>query len=659
MLQPISARADTINWTLGASGSWDVAANWTDTTNSSHVVPTSADAVTVSGQSVTKTGGIISANILALQSGATLTLNGNTGFNIAQLILASSDLNPASNQTFGAGTLVHGSGRLIALNGPVSLANQGTISADVAGNTLSIGNGGSVITLSNSGTLQAISGGTLTLGGSTSLTNTGLITASGASSTVNLNGSFTNTGTISAVSNGLVNLNATYALGAGSVLSTSGGGQIRFNTTLNNAGSTFDAVNTVGGTNNYLFNSSTLSGGSLTNSGSLKYNSVTLNNVALDAGLNIGSGQGIGLAGTTALPTGSTTTLSGGDLSLVSSQTFGAGTLVHGSGRLIAGNGPVSVANQGTISADVAGNTLSIGPGYSVITLSNSGTLQAISGGTLTLGTSTSLTNTANITADGTALVSGNVVNSTVNINGPLVLNNGSVLTTTNGGVININGTTTNAGTITLNRGTLGRGTNTGTISITGPVNLGGDFSSSGSLGVDGTLGGGFTTTITGGTLSGRGTIVGNVVNNGGSISPAGTSTGKLTINGNYSQAAGGSLTIDLGGYGKGVSYDWLSLSGSASLNGLLNVDLTNGFIPAVGDTFTFFNYASHTGAFSGVNSLNNGYAYDVTYLGTSAQLRLASVTTATPEPGALGLLIGIGGFGAALLARRRKRKAA
>jgi hypothetical protein len=42
-----------------------------------------------------------------------------------------------------------------------------------------------------------------------------------------------------------------------------------------------------------------------------------------------------------------------------------------------------------------------------------------------------------------------------------------------------------------------------------------------------------------------------------------------------------------------------LNVLGNANLNGFLEPVLLNGFVPSIGDSFTFLNYASLTGGFS------------------------------------------------------------
>jgi hypothetical protein len=104
--------------------------------------------------------------------------------------------------------------------------------------------------------------------------------------------------------------------------------------------------------------------------------------------------------------------------------------------------------------------------------------------------------------------------------------------------------------------------------------------------------------TINGGTLSGNGTIAGDVLNNGGIVSP-GASPGTLTITGNYTQTSTGVLSVELAGLTQGVTYDLLAITGNASLAGALNIVATAGFFPGAGDAFDIMTYASVTGDFA------------------------------------------------------------
>jgi autotransporter-associated beta strand protein len=121
------------------------------------------------------------------------------------------------------------------------------------------------------------------------------------------------------------------------------------------------------------------------------------------------------------------------------------------------------------------------------------------------------------------------------------------------------------------------------------------------------------------GTLSGNGTINGNVINNR-SVSP-GDALGTLTINGNYTNNGG--LLIDIAGANSG-QFSLLDVLGSADLHGFLDPVLLDGFTPTIGQSFTFLDYASVTGAFSGIHDavFNDGMErWVVTYQATDAVL--------------------------------------
>jgi hypothetical protein len=76
------------------------------------------------------------------------------------------------------------------------------------------------------------------------------------------------------------------------------------------------------------------------------------------------------------------------------------------------------------------------------------------------------------------------------------------------------------------------------------------------------------------------------------------------TVTGDYLQSASGNLFVDLGGPAAGA-YSQLNVTGAANLDGTLNIGLTNGYTPSLGDTFNLLNWTSYTGAFAAVNGTN------------------------------------------------------
>ncbi|MBK8101304.1 MAG: hypothetical protein IPK26_29835 [Planctomycetes bacterium] len=99
------------------------------------------------------------------------------------------------------------------------------------------------------------------------------------------------------------------------------------------------------------------------------------------------------------------------------------------------------------------------------------------------------------------------------------------------------------------------------------------------------------------GTVEGTGTLAGNVTN-AGTIRPGGNlALGALTIQGNFTQTAGGTLAIELGGT-TATTYDRLLLTGAgaATFAGTLATTLFGGFTPVAGNTFDPVTYTSRTG---------------------------------------------------------------
>ena len=90
-------------------------------------------------------------------------------------------------------------------------------------------------------------------------------------------------------------------------------------------------------------------------------------------------------------------------------------------------------------------------------------------------------------------------------------------------------------------------------------------------------------------------------------------SAGILTINGNYTQSTAASLNIEVGGTGAGSGYDWLAVSGTATLAGTLNVSLINGFTlnGATNDHILTFSTRSDTG-FAHSTGLPSGFVIAV-----------------------------------------------
>lgn len=126
--------------------------------------------------------------------------------------------------------------------------------------------------------------------------------------------------------------------------------------------------------------------------------------------------------------------------------------------------------------------------------------------------------------------------------------------------------------------------------------------------------------------------FTGNLVNNGGTLAP-GNSPGTTLINGNYTQASDGIFEVEIGGLQQGSEYDWLNITGNATLGGTLDVDMfdlgSGSFTLGEGDVFDILSAESITGEFDLLTlaALGEGLEWDVSYLtdfsGTTDLVRL------------------------------------
>lgn len=138
---------------------------------------------------------------------------------------------------------------------------------------------------------------------------------------------------------------------------------------------------------------------------------------------------------------------------------------------------------------------------------------------------------------------------------------------------------------------------------------------------------------IDGGVLSGNGTVfvgtgpINGVVRNlGGRIEP-GDGVGRLSITGDFSNLGDGTLAIQLAGTTAITQYDVLAMSRFAFLDGTLEVTLTGGFVPSVGNMFTFLTTAAN-GVFGEFENLvlPGGFQWEIDYLASSVVLKVVGL---------------------------------
>ncbi|MEK9136774.1 MAG: Ig-like domain-containing protein, partial [Bacteroidota bacterium] len=154
---------------------------------------------------------------------------------------------------------------------------------------------------------------------------------------------------------------------------------------------------------------------------------------------------------------------------------------------------------------------------------------------------------------------------------------------------------------------------------------------------VGGNITSGTTLNIQGGILTGVGTVTANVLN-AGRVS-VGLSPGTLAISGSYSQTSTGVLDIEIGGLSAGL-FDKLTISGSATLAGTLNITLINGFVPSAGDSLQVMTFGSRSGFFTTINGLGIGNYlsfvpnYSSTNLSLTSRLPTISLTSGNNQTG-------------------------
>ncbi|MCC7122649.1 MAG: filamentous hemagglutinin N-terminal domain-containing protein [Gammaproteobacteria bacterium] len=610
------------------------------------------------GGSVSVTSGTLQLNSGGNHSGTT-TLSGNVQFNLGTHAFAPGSvidgpfnvsgatvnvtdatingtfgLSGGSNVNIGTGTLALGpaatmnwsNGNLVGASVP------GSVFSVPAGATVNITNSANnhrmnTLTVNNAGTWNVQTGnGTWQWDNGAQFNNLagGIVDLQTDGSTI---GTFTNGGRISnqgtwKKSGGV----GTSSFGATNVAFDNAGGSVSATSgtlQLNSGGNHSGSMNLDG---NVVF-----SGGTHAFSGTVTVPAGSSLNVA-GATMNFGDGSVLDLANNLNFTSGSinivgngagTTIAAGSTLTLSSGSFGGAGKLANlGTFNLAAGNVSARVVNQGNMnvasgvatfdgaSFDQNGGTLSIAGGA---TLNKNGGAFDWTGGTLA--------------GAGTLTMAGGASFGLVG-NGARVLN---------GLTLNVAGLTVPGGSLTVQAGTI----NAGGVTTVAPGALldvtGGTFNAAGAtVNVDGTLhaGGGAISAgtmnvNTGGMLSGTGTITGNVVN-AGTVAP-GNSPGILTVDGNYTQGAGGTLAIEIGGLLPGADYDRLAVTGTASLNGTLGVSLTGGFTPGASDVFRVLTAAAGVnGNFSTV-TLPAGYTPNVGYLPLAVDLGLTPIVVPPP----------------------------
>ncbi|HEV8060442.1 MAG TPA: CARDB domain-containing protein, partial [Gemmataceae bacterium] len=507
---------------------------------------------------------------------------------------------PGSGSTAAVGTVTASSS---------TIAFDGTVSATGSDSTIELNVYNNSGAWTNNGAIEALNGGSVVLAGS--FTNAGTIV--GPAGFIYLDGTLDNSGQTLALTNSTGSWYMRFGTILGGTVSTSGGAAL----IATNDPSTLNGV-TLAGTLDLTSSNFTHATVSITNGLTLDQGLVELSNSSV---LNFSGTQTLGGTGTVTLTNEVVNpnvqygfmVPSAGDM-----LTVAPGVTIQGNSGTVGSSGGGLITNQGTMEAD-GGGTLTV-QGYTNFaggTLTG-GAWEAVGNSTLRLVGANITTNAATILLDGASsnIYSGS--SGTTNALAGFVTNaaTGS-FTIQNAANFGSSGAFTNAGTLTINNG-----------STFSPGGAGVYTQTSGTTILDaGTLGtSGNQINIQGGTLSGPGTINGNLINAG--EVDLGSSPGTLTVTGSYSQTSVGTLALEVGGATAGSLFDQINITGAAALGGTLNVSLINGYAPGLEETYDVLNFASSSGSFATFNSpqINGNPAFATTATPTSFDLLGATI---------------------------------
>jgi autotransporter-associated beta strand protein len=468
-----------------------------------------------------------------------------------------------------------------------------TIGTTVPGSTVQFMPGGDVtvtnaITIGTGGTLR-FSGGTLFTINASQILNNGTILFDGPPPEF-LGGNVVGTGKLIMSMSGtlFVSGNQTYS---GSTVLLSGTLEADSATALSpNSAFTVNSTLNLHGFNNTI--------------GSLSGTGTVLNNGTTTATLSVGHDNtsttfgGVLENGTSVL---ALTKIGSGTLTLTAANTYTGGTTISG-GTLQFGNG----GTTGSISGNVIDNGTLAFDRSNLVTfagvISGTGNLTQLGSGTVTLTGANTYAGTTTVNA-GSLIVAGSI---------------SGAQTVVNAGSLIVDGSISSARTVV----------NAGSLIVDGSISSAQTVVNGGNLTVDGLVSSAQTVVNPGGFVGGHGTIGGNLVNNG--IVGQNNSPGTLTVNGNYTQNAGGTLRIGVGGLALG-QHDLLAVNGSAAVGGTLQFMRLGNFNLKPGDQITFLT------AKNGVSGTFSTVENSLVGTGTIVQVQITTLANSVVLEGAQG----------------------
>jgi hypothetical protein len=563
-----------------------------------------------------------------------------------------------TNADTGRITVLAGTGGARTLSNLSTLLDAGAI--DLGANSLTVAN---VARLTNQGTLT-IASGSLTInqtGPAAVFTNTGTLDIA-ATKTLPVNGGQFDPNTGVLTGTGTLALNGVAVVGSGTLLSTTTTVVMTASSVAADSTPTNDALlilvgtgdriagtltNAVDGTVRVLADASASSGGAnllvtgtLTNHGALELTATgtTFSGPARDVTLTVPSGT------LTNAAEGSILVLpgSGGGRSL-DAQFDNQGTLTVNANLSIT---KVSAAHSNSGTIDVRGGDLTLLQAGDAARFSNSGTVKVAAGHAFTLRGGTFPNFSAGTLSGGAYQVAGTFRfdGAAIAVNAAtLVLDGPSARVVDAADADALAGLTANAegGDFTLQNGrgfTAAGFANAGglTVAAGSTFQVNGDYAQTGALRVaggavfvagafvqsdgstallDGALEADGGVNLLGGTLSGSGTVTGNVRNAGVVLVGGPANVGVLQIDGDYTQTSSATLVLKT----DGGAFDRLRVAGQATLDGSLTVILLHGYLPNSDDRFTPLSYASADGIFARLNG--DALRFDVRYGATEVTL--------------------------------------
>ncbi len=549
------------------------------------------------------------ASVIALTSTSNTYQGGTTITNGILSASADAVLGSISGPvTLAGGTLQAGGSIALSSTRDLSTSNPNS-SIDTNGNNLTLQS-----EITGSGGITKLGGGTLIFAAASSANAySGSTTVSSGTLQAAVNDAFSSQSTIALSGTSILNLNgfnqtiaslsgasaATVTLGAGTL--TTGGD----NTNTNFAGAISGAgalIKQGGGTftlsgSNFYSGGTSFSGGvvsiSIADNLGASSNPLIFNGGILQATNTLSLTQEITLteSGMFDVPASSST------LTLLGNMEGAGGVTKSGMGTLVLAP---SVTNSYSGSTTVNGGTLKMGssnalPSSTQVDLAAAGATLGLTGYSLTISSLVGTSGSAVLTNSASTLIL-----------------SGDASSTFEGGISGA-GQLIKSGTGTLILG----GTNT----YTGLTTI-----SSGRLSVNGLVMGSVLVS-SGATLGGIGTIGGSVTVDSGGSMYAGNSIGTIAINGDLNLSSGSITNLELSPLASSV----YQVTGSASLNGTLNVILDPGTYPISVD-FPFLNASSITGTFSNIAiDLPIGFTYALSYTDTSVQFLLKQLILTYP----------------------------